>query len=117
MLALVVAITAGFCEEAIFRKFLMDRLAHADDGVAIQVLVSALSFGVLHGVWGAFRGSIIASDWRNGRYRRIGLALAIVYIVSHRVLAPCIASPFPHQRLYGTGSCAGGGAWRNVASQ
>src|ERR1017187_989543 len=35
LLALAVAVTAGFCEEAVFRKFLMDRLSHSDYGAGI----------------------------------------------------------------------------------
>ena len=94
VLALAVAITAGFCEEAIFRKWLMDRLAHAHYGVTLQVLASALAFGLLHGVWGAFRGSIIAAMGATIATGALGCALAAVYLMSHRVLAPCILSHF-----------------------
>jgi hypothetical protein len=89
-LAVAMAIAAGFCEEAIFRKFLMDALSHNGIGVVLQVLASGLAFGVVHGIWGAFRGSLRAAAGATTATGLLGLALATTYIASHRVLAPCI---------------------------
>jgi membrane protease YdiL (CAAX protease family) len=94
VLGLAVAVTAGFCEEAIFRKLLMDGLQHAGYGVALQITVSGAAFGVAHGVWGAFRGSAAAALGAILATGLLGAALAIVYVASHRILAPCIVSHF-----------------------
>ena len=92
VLGLAVALSAGFCEEAIFRKLLMDRLAREGVSLALQVLASGLAFGLVHGIWGAFRGSITAAIGATVATGVLGLALAAVYLASHRVLAPCIVS-------------------------
>jgi membrane protease YdiL (CAAX protease family) len=94
LLGLAVAIAAGFCEEAIFRKLLMDGLQHAGYRVAMQITVSGAAFGVAHGVWGAFRGSVAAATGATVATGLLGAALAIVYVASHRVLAPCVISHF-----------------------
>ena len=77
ILALAVAIAAALCEECIFRKLLIDSLQNAGSGVVIQVLASGLLFGLAHGVWGFFRGS---------------LAAAIGSIVFHLILSSCPGS-------------------------
>lgn len=89
-LALAVAVSAGFCEETIFRKWVMDAVAHARYGLILQVIASALAFGILHGVWGLFRGSVVAAIGATLATGALGAALAIVFLASHRVLAPCI---------------------------
>jgi CAAX protease family protein len=93
-LGIAVAVTAALCEEGIFRKFLMDRLAATGYGIAPQMIASALAFGSVHGVWGLFRGSIVAAMGATAATALLGLALAAVYIASHRVLAPCVVSHF-----------------------
>jgi hypothetical protein len=93
-LALAVAVSAGFCEETIFRKWVMDGVEHAHYGIILQVVASALTFGLLHGVWGLFRGSIIAAIGATMATGVLGAALAVVFVASHRVLAPCIVSHF-----------------------
>jgi hypothetical protein len=90
LLALAVAISAGFCEETIFRKWVMDAVAGAHFGFALQIGASALTFGLLHGVWGLFRGSIGAAVGATVATGVLGAALAVVYLASARVLAPCI---------------------------
>ncbi len=94
MLALAVAIAAGLCEECVFRKLLMDSLQHRGTAVVLQVLASGLLFGLVHGVWGLFRGSLAAAAGATLATGVLGLALAIVYVFSHRVLAPAIVSHF-----------------------
>jgi membrane protease YdiL (CAAX protease family) len=61
ILAITVAVTAGFCEETIFRKLLMDALQNRGFGILLQLVASAVAFGVAHAVWGLFRGSIVAA--------------------------------------------------------
>ena len=94
LLALAVAVTAGLCEEAVFRKLLMDTLARHEFSILLQVVISALAFGLMHGIWGAFRGSVAAAVGATLATGALGFALALVYIVSHRLLAPCIVSHF-----------------------
>src|SRR5450755_5039559 len=81
VLGLAVAVAAGFLEEIIFRKWLMDYLSHEEIGPVVQVLASGLAFGLAHGVWGLMG-------------RSLRTALAIVYIAAGRSVAPCIAAHF-----------------------
>ncbi len=46
--ALISGVTAGFCEEVLFRAFLMTQFAKAGYGRAIQVLIPGLAFGLAH---------------------------------------------------------------------
>jgi membrane protease YdiL (CAAX protease family) len=46
--ALSMGITAGFCEEVLFRAFLMSEFADVGYGRAMQVLVPGLAFGLAH---------------------------------------------------------------------
>jgi len=94
VLALAVAVSAGFCEETIFRKWVMDGAAHVGYGLVMQVAVSALTFGLLHGIWGLFRGSLMAAVGATLATGVLGAALAMVFVASHRVLAPCIVAHF-----------------------
>ena len=88
--AIVFALASGILEELWFRRLPMD-WAHAHGwGVVAQVLFSALLFGVAHAIWGLFArnarvalGSMIATGL-------LGAALGVVYLLSNRVLAPCI---------------------------
>jgi membrane protease YdiL (CAAX protease family) len=90
LLAIAVAIASGFCEEVIFRKFLMDSLAGHGYNVTLQIAVSALAFGAVHGVWGLFRGSLGTAVGATVVTGALGLAFALVYVASHRVVLPCI---------------------------
>jgi uncharacterized protein len=94
ILALTVAITAAFCEESIFRKLLMDTLQNHGFGILLQVALSGLIFGLAHAVWGLFRGSLAAALGVSSVTGVLGLALAFVYVVSDRVVAPCIVAHF-----------------------
>jgi len=46
--ALLLGITAGFCEEVLFRAFLMTEFANAGYGKLIQVLMPGVAFGLAH---------------------------------------------------------------------
>jgi membrane protease YdiL (CAAX protease family) len=50
LLAIAVAIAAGILEEIAFRSLLMNSLHNAGVGPTLQVLASALGFGVVHGI-------------------------------------------------------------------
>jgi membrane protease YdiL (CAAX protease family) len=92
LLAVSVAVASGFCEEVIFRKLLMDSMQHHGWGVSVQLVASALSFGLAHAVWGLMRGSLGAAVRATLFTGGLGLALALVYIASHRIVSPCVVS-------------------------
>jgi membrane protease YdiL (CAAX protease family) len=94
LLALLVAVASGFCEEMIFRKWLMDLLLHRGYGPVLQLAGSALAFGFAHAVWGLMRGSLGAALGAMVATGGLGLALALVYLASHRVVLPCIVAHF-----------------------
>lgn len=92
LLAVGVAVASGFCEEVIFRKLLMDSMQHHGWGVSVQLVASALSFGLAHAVWGLMRGSLGAAMRATLFTGGLGLALALVYIAGHRIVSPCVVS-------------------------
>jgi uncharacterized protein len=83
------AISAGLLEEAVFRKMLMDGLAARGTGVLGQVMISGVAFGLAHGVWGLFGRSFRAATAAVLATTVLGLALAWVYLLAARSLAPC----------------------------
>ena len=94
VLSLAVALTAGICEEAIFRKVLMDAAAQRGAGLVLQVLLSAVAFGAVHGIWGAFKGSVAAAVGATLATGALGCALAVVYLAGRRLLVPCVVAHF-----------------------
>jgi membrane protease YdiL (CAAX protease family) len=94
LLAVLLAIATAFCEECVFRKLLMDSLMRHRISTPLQVLGSALAFGIAHSVWGLMRGSVGAALRATLATGVLGLALAVVYVASHRILASCVISHF-----------------------
>jgi hypothetical protein len=94
LLALAVAIAAGILEEAVFRKTIMDAAMRHGFIAATQVALSALAFGLAHGIWGLFGRSVRAAIGATVATGILGAALAIVYLIAGRSLAPCIAAHF-----------------------
>ena len=70
----------------------MDAAAQRGSALAFQVLASALAFGAVHGIWGAFKGSITAAIGATVATAALGGALAVVYLAGHRLLLPCVAA-------------------------
>lgn len=91
-LALLVALASGFCEEVVFRKILMDQGLHQGWSTTFQVGVSALAFGSVHAIWGLFRRKVGAAFGAMCATGLLGCALAWLYLVAERNLAPCIIS-------------------------
>lgn len=88
--AIMFALLSGIIEEVWFRLGIMNWAQAHGHGPAAQVVYSALAFGAVHAVWGVaarkFKvaiGSMIATGL-------LGAALALVYLASDRVVAPCI---------------------------
>jgi membrane protease YdiL (CAAX protease family) len=94
MLAIAVAVGAGILEEVVFRRWTMNWLMTLHYGVVVQVLGSALLFGVAHGVWGLFGRSLSAAMGATIATGTLGAMLAVVFLLSGRSLAPCIAAHF-----------------------
>lgn len=91
-MALGIGISAGFCEEAIFRGFVMRQAADAKLSVTIQILLSAILFGLAHGGWGAVgpggNFNIVAAIGATVSTAILGLLLAIAFVVGKRSLTP-----------------------------
>ncbi len=86
------AVFAGIMEEIIYRKWIMDYLNSHNFSIVWQVILSGLAFGIIHLMWGiknikAGINAFISTSL-------LGFALAIVYLVSERSLAPCIVAHF-----------------------
>jgi membrane protease YdiL (CAAX protease family) len=90
LIAVTAAVMAGIIEEVIFRKLVMDALQTRGFGSALQVMASALSFGVVHLAWGV--KSLAAGINAALSTTILGAALAVVYIVGERSLAPCVVA-------------------------
>jgi membrane protease YdiL (CAAX protease family) len=90
VVAIVAAVFSGIMEEVIYRKWIMDYLESQDFSFILQVILSGLAFGMIHLLWGiknikAGVNAFISTSL-------LGFALAIVYLVSDRSLAPCIVA-------------------------
>ena len=94
LLAVGVAVAAGILEEIAFRGLLMDSLHHHGIGPIVQVVVSAIAFGVAHGIWAIFGGHLRVGIGAVSATGAFGAALAVVYLMSGRSLAPCILAHF-----------------------
>src|SRR4029077_6724547 len=90
--ALILGVTAGFCEEVLFRAFLMTEFAKAGYGKAIQLLIPGLAFGLSH-----------ASYLNQGLLVWLGIAVptaflgmmwGIAYLLGRRSLLPTIVAHF-----------------------
>jgi membrane protease YdiL (CAAX protease family) len=92
LLAILMAIAAGTLEEAIFRRMLMNYLQTEGFGVIAQIALSALAFGVSHGIWGLFGRSKQAALGATIATTVLGGGLAIAYVVSGRSVASAIAA-------------------------
>ena len=94
LFGVVAAISAAVIEEAFFRRKVMDMVMEAGGNEILQIAVSGLAFGLAHGVWGFLKGSAMIG-WRAIQATTImGLALAVVYVIGERSLAPCITGHF-----------------------
>ena len=90
LLAVMLALASGFCEEVVFRKILMDYGAREGWSTSVQVASSGIAFGAAHAIWGLFRGKVSAAVGAMLATGFLGLALAALYVLAGRNLAPCI---------------------------
>lgn len=91
-LALGLGLTAGICEETIFRGFVMSQARDAGAPVAVQIALSGLLFGLAHFSLGEMNGHIdIATTLGVVASTAVfGIAFAIVYVLAKRSLLPGI---------------------------
>jgi membrane protease YdiL (CAAX protease family) len=87
-------VAAGILEEIAFRSLLMNALQRHGIGVVLQVIVSALAFGLAHGVWAFFGGHVRAGVGAVTATSLLGAALAGVYVIAGRSVAPCVFAHF-----------------------
>ena len=90
--ALMMGITAGFCEEVLFRAFLMTEFANAGYGKLAQVLIPGVAFGLSH-----------AGYLNQGFLPWLGIAIptaflgmmwGVAYLLGRRSLVPAIVAHF-----------------------
>jgi membrane protease YdiL (CAAX protease family) len=90
LIAVVAAVMAGIIEEVVFRKLVMDALQARGFGSVMQIAASALSFGIVHLAWGIKNIAVGINAALSTTI--LGAALAVVYIVGERSLAPCVVA-------------------------
>jgi len=95
-LALLIGISAGVCQETLFRGFVMTQARDAGVPVAAQILLSAVLFGLALTRFG-WAGMPAAVDfWAVTAIVALsaflGAVLALIYVVSRRSLTPVIVA-------------------------
>ncbi len=90
--ALLMGTTAGFCEEVLFRAFLMTEFAKAGYGKSMQVLAPGLVFGLAHGGYLnqgflPWLGIMLPTAF-------IGMMWGVAYLLGRRSLVPAIVAHF-----------------------
>ncbi len=92
IIGLWAAIVSGIVEEVVFRHLLMDYLLSIGFPYLSQVLISGITFGVVHGAWVLLRGEIKIALPAILSTTILGCLLAMLYIYTGRsTLAPIIA--------------------------
>lgn len=94
LVSLWAAAGAAVVEEALFRRVIMDAVAHAGGTVVVQVLLSAIGFGAAHAVWGLIKLDLRVALSSVTATTVMGFGLALVYLAADRNLAPCILAHF-----------------------
>jgi membrane protease YdiL (CAAX protease family) len=90
--ALILGITAGFCEEVLFRAFLMTEFAEAGYGKLAQVLIPGTVFGLAHAGYLnqgflPWLGIVVPTAF-------IGMMWGIAYLLGRRSLLPAMVAHF-----------------------
>jgi membrane protease YdiL (CAAX protease family) len=91
--ALTVAVTAGICEETLFRGFVMTEARSAGLNVFGQILLSAALFGLAHFGWGGLGGggfNLATAIGAAVSTAILGALLAATYALGGRSLTPVI---------------------------
>jgi len=85
-------ITAGFCEEVLFRSFLMTEFANAGYGKVMQVLMPGVAFGLAHA--GYLNQGLL--PWLGIMLPTafLGMMWGIAYLLGRRSLLPVVVAHF-----------------------
>jgi len=87
-----VALGSGVVEEVVFRQLLMDALFDRGAGPVLQVVVSAVVFGVGHALWVLLGGGFESARPVVVATTVLGAALAVLYLVADRNVLPAIVA-------------------------
>jgi membrane protease YdiL (CAAX protease family) len=90
--ALIIGITGGFCEEVLFRAFLMTEFAKAGYSKAAQVVIPGFAFGLSHA--GYLNQGFLPWLGLMLPIAFIGMLWGIAYLLGRRSLIPAIVSHF-----------------------
>ena len=90
--ALLLGITAGFCEEVLFRAFLMTEFANAGYSKVMQVLMPGVAFGLAHA--GYLNQGLL--PWLGIMLPTafLGMMWGIAYLLGRRSLLPVVVAHF-----------------------
>ena len=90
--ALVLGITAGFCEEVVFRAFLMNEFANSGYSKVMQVFIPGVAFGLAHA--GYLNQGLL--PWLGIMLPTafLGMMWGIAYLVGRRSLIPVMVAHF-----------------------
>jgi membrane protease YdiL (CAAX protease family) len=90
LVALGIGISAGVCEEAVFRGFVMTQTRDGGAHWIAQLIISAILFGLAHVGWGGLSGHIQVAQIIGAVSATavLGLMLGVVYLASGRSLIP-----------------------------
>jgi len=91
-IALGIGISAGICEETVFRGFVMGQARDGGAHWIIQILLSALLFGAAHMGWGGMSGHVQMQQMVGAMTATaiLGLMMAASYVAGGRSLTPVI---------------------------
>ncbi len=92
--ALFVGLTAGLCEEIIFRGYMMTQFARLGYGKALQVIVPGLFFGLMHISYISTTHSVVAGLGIMVPTAILGMLWGVAYLLGRRSLLPCIVAHF-----------------------
>jgi len=90
--ALIIGVTGGFCEEVLFRAFLMTEFANAGYSRAVQVVIPGLAFGLSHAGYlnqgfVPWLGLMLPTAF-------LGMIWGVAYLLGRRSLVPAIVAHF-----------------------
>lgn len=91
-IALGIGVSAGICEETVFRGFVMTQARDGGAHWIIQIVLSAVLFGAAHMGWGGMSGHVQMQQMIGAMTATaiLGLMMAIGYVAGGRSLTPVI---------------------------
>jgi membrane protease YdiL (CAAX protease family) len=91
-IALGIGISAGICEETVFRGFVMGQARDGGAHWPVQIILSALLFGLAHVGWGGMSGHVQIAQVVGAASATaiLGLMMGAAYLAGGRSLTPAI---------------------------